>query len=365
MSRTVVRRVAKVIMITANLIVVVLFLLACISPYINPSKWWFSGFTGLIFPFLLLALIFFTILWLFARPRLALIPVITLLIGWKQISVIFAWHPRAGFSKEHPADVLRLVDWNVHGFNGADVSDVKRNIVHELSSSIIRLNPDVVCLQEFNTAESEDHIKPFLKDFPFYFFSDDVDGNRSYQSGCIIFSKYRIINSGRIKYPSQESLVFADIVRGNDTLRVYTTHLQSFKFGKTDYSNLAKIKNQEDEHLAASKSIYRKMKTAFNLRGGQADVAHDEIAKSPYPSIICGDFNDVPNSYTYFRIRGNRQDAFLKKSFGIGRSFIALSPTLRIDYILPTDHFEVKQFDMVDEDLSDHIMLVTDLVLKK
>jgi endonuclease/exonuclease/phosphatase family metal-dependent hydrolase len=73
----------------------------------------------------------------------------------------------------------------------------------------------------------------------------------------------------------------------------------------------------------------------------------------------------VPNSFTYFRIRGERQDAFLKKDFGIGRSFIALAPTLRIDYILPTLHFEVKQFDMVDEDLSDHIMLVTDLVLKK
>ena len=81
--------------------------------------------------------------------------------------------------------------------------------------------------------------------------------------------------------------------------------------------------------------------------------------------MICGDFNDVPSSFTYFRIKGGWQDAFLQRGFGIGRSFIALAPTLRIDYILPDNHFEVRQFDMIDEDLSDHIMLVSDIRLKK
>jgi endonuclease/exonuclease/phosphatase family metal-dependent hydrolase len=94
-------------------------------------------------------------------------------------------------------------------------------------------------------------------------------------------------------------------------------------------------------------------------------MVREELNKSPYPFIICGDFNDVPNSYTYFHIKGNSQDAFLKKGFAIGRTYIALAPTLRIDYILPSPEFEVKQFDMIDEDLSDHIMLVTDLILKK
>jgi endonuclease/exonuclease/phosphatase family metal-dependent hydrolase len=160
-------------------------------------------------------------------------------------------------------------------------------------------------------------------------------------------------------------MIYADILKGGDTIRIYTTHLQSFKFKKEDYTDLEKIKDQDDENLAASKSILRKMKLAFSRRGIQANMVRDEIDKSPYPSVICGDFNDVPNSYAYFHIRGERQDAFLKKSFGIGRSFIALAPTLRIDYILPDKRFEVKQFDMVDEDLSDHIMLVTDLLLKK
>jgi endonuclease/exonuclease/phosphatase family metal-dependent hydrolase len=81
--------------------------------------------------------------------------------------------------------------------------------------------------------------------------------------------------------------------------------------------------------------------------------------------IICGDFNDVPNSYTDFTIRNNWNDAFLQKGFGIGSSFISLAPTLRIDYILASAGFDIVTFDMIDEGLSDHVMLVSDVQLKK
>jgi endonuclease/exonuclease/phosphatase family metal-dependent hydrolase len=108
-----------------------------------------------------------------------------------------------------------------------------------------------------------------------------------------------------------------------------------------------------------------KMKRAYQKRGIQADMVQQAIAESPYPVVICGDFNDVPNSYTYFNIRGDMQDAFLKRDFGVGRTFISLAPTLRIDYILADKQFEIRQFDMVDEALSDHIMLLADIRLKK
>ena len=73
----------------------------------------------------------------------------------------------------------------------------------------------------------------------------------------------------------------------------------------------------------------------------------------------------MPNSYTYFTIRGNWNDAFLQKGFGIGTSFISLAPTLRIDYILASQAFDIVTFDMIDEGLSDHVMLVSDVQLKK
>ena len=112
-------------------------------------------------------------------------------------------------------------------------------------------------------------------------------------------------------------------------------------------------------------NIFKKMKLAFVRRGSQSNIVRSERDKSKYPTIICGDFNDVPNSYTYFNIKGDWQDAQLTKGFGIGGTFNSLAPTLRIDYILADNNFTIKQFDLVDEDLSDHIMLVTDLRVKK
>jgi len=54
------------------------------------------------------------------------------------------------------------------------------------------------------------------------------------------FSKFPMIDSGKTKFPVGESLIYADILKGEDTLRVFTTHLQSFKFNKEDYADIEK-----------------------------------------------------------------------------------------------------------------------------
>jgi endonuclease/exonuclease/phosphatase family metal-dependent hydrolase len=351
-------------------VIVTLWLISCLTPYLNPSKWWMIGFVGLIVPYLILGLIIFLIFWLFVKPKLALIPVVALLIGYQQLNVVFAWKPGPDVSENKPEKVLRVISWNVQSLNGNTKTRTAKQLARtELAESIQKLNADVVCLQEFNHTDGHqsesDNLSLFKSQYPYHFFSKDYERNGgSYQSGCIIFSKYPIIHQDKIKYPVAESLIYADIVKDDDTIRIFNTHLQSFKFKQADYSDLEKIKEQDDETLKASKNIIRKMRLAFKRRGVQAEIVRKAMDASPHKSLICGDFNDVPNSYTYFHIRGNYQDAFLKKGFGIGRTFISLASTLRIDYILPDPGFQVKMFDMIDEGLSDHIMLVADLQLK-
>jgi len=63
-------------------------------------------------------------------------------------------------------------------------------------------------------------------------------------------------------------------------------------------------------------------------------------------------------------VKGRMQDAFLKRGFGLGRTFSAISPTLRIDYIFADDHFGVDQFRRIVRNYSDHYMLVADIKLK-
>ena len=371
MAKSGIRKTSKTFVVILNVLIAILFLIACLSQLLNPSKYWWIGFLGILVPYFIFILFFYIIFWLIAKPKLALISVLSLLIGWQQIFVFFAFNYNARFEKTKEENNIRIVDWNVESFNGLTKNKItKRHIREDIAATIIELQPDIICLQEFNSANHSgvqaDNISLFAKDYPYHYFSKDYQrSNGAYSSGCIIFSKYRFIDSGRIKYRVAESLIYTDIVKATDTFRIYTTHLQSFKFNKEDYEGMEKIKEQDEEALVASKNIFIKMKLAFKRRGVQATTVSTAIKRSPYPSVVCGDFNDVPNSYTYFHIKGARQDVFLDKGLGIGRSFLALAPTLRIDYILPDQNFSIKQFDMVDEGLSDHIMLVSDLALKK
>lgn len=367
-----IRKFTKWFFISINILICVIFLMACLSPFLNPHDWAFTGFLSLAVPYLATLLILFVIFWLVVKPVRVFIPLITLLIGWKQLSVIWAWHPSKKFTEAKSDSTLRIITWNVRGMFGLSSSGYTQlQNRAQIAALINNYNADIVCLQEFNTSyratdPNWQNLDLFTPKCPYYFFARDTKYPH-FIGGTILFSKYPIIDSAKIKFPgaTAESLIYADIVKGKDTLRIFTTHLQSFQFNANDYQNLEKIKEQDKEAFKASENLYSKMKLAYLSRGTQADMVRNALDKSPYPSIICGDFNDVPNSYTYFHIRHNKQDAFLSASFGIGRSYNAIAPTLRIDYILSDDDFEIQQFDMIDEGLSDHHMLITDLSLKK
>jgi endonuclease/exonuclease/phosphatase family metal-dependent hydrolase len=160
-------------------------------------------------------------------------------------------------------------------------------------------------------------------------------------------------------------LIHADIKVNDDTIRIYTTHLQSLQFGKRDYERIGAIESVEDSLLNNSRTILSKIKKGVSNRSIQARIIKQVLGDCPYPMMFCADLNDVPDSYAYFTVRGNMQDAFLKKGFGIGRTFSALSPTLRIDYIFVDDHFRIKQFNRLVKNYSDHFMLLADVELKK
>lgn len=369
MAAGIVRRFIKRFFIVINSIVALLFLLSCLVPYLNPSTWWFMGFLGLMVPYLAMLLLFSVFFWLVIKPIISILPILTLLAGYKQLQVLFAVNRNQTFTEKKLPGNLRVVDWNIRSFEGMSTQkDKKRMDRMSVAELITSQNADIICLQEFNHSKMQDNLSLFSQKYPYHFFSVDFERKSSgYKAGSVIFSRYPIIDSLKTKFPGSlgESLISADILLNNDTIRVFTTHLQSFRFSKTDYEDLDEITHRDDKALDASLNIAQKMKLAFTRRGTQAKAVKEALNESPFPSFICGDFNDVPNSYTYAHIRGNWQDVFLKTSLGIGRTYTALAPTLRIDYILPDNHFTIHQFDMVDEGLSDHLMLVADISLEQ
>ena len=93
------------------------------------------------------------------------------------------------------------------------------------------------------------------------------------------------------------------------------------------------------QHIRESRKIIGKFKRGFLKRQEQADRIRAEIKKSPYPVIVTGDFNDVPNSYAYHTIGKGMNNAFVEKGGGLGRTFSGISPVLRIDNIFVDEKY--------------------------
>jgi endonuclease/exonuclease/phosphatase family metal-dependent hydrolase len=204
--------------------------------------------------------------------------------------------------------------------------------------------------------------------YPYYYFVPHYFRyKKAYRMGVVIFSRYPIRDSGIVTYKQNtaaDNLVYADIDVNGKLIRLMTTHLQSVRFNPVDYEGINKIKNTDDRDLEASKTILAKIIRAYRYRSGQAEQVREEIGRSPYPVVICGDFNDVPNSYTYFTIKGDLKDAFIAKGAGIGRTLRILGPTLRIDYILADEKLPVAGFTKFNVPYSDHYPIMADLSLK-
>jgi endonuclease/exonuclease/phosphatase family metal-dependent hydrolase len=365
------RSFAKRFIIILHSATVIIFLFACLAPYLHPSQWWFINMMGLGFALVFILLLLFILFWIIVKPRYALISLIPLIIGWKSISVFFAVNVPEKFNYNKSKESLRVASWNVARFTEWRRNNNKGSKTRLKMMELIKeQNADVLCLQEFFHSTDTiyynnlDYISKDLG-YPYYYFSWEGDGDLQWV-GQAIFSRFPIIDSGVVHYPRPglpETLLQADILFNHDTIRFYTTHLQSVQFRKEDYRRIDEITNQRDSLLENSKNIFSKLRRALLYRTRQADIAREITGNSPYPYVFAGDFNDVPNSYTYFTIRNDLQDAFLKKGFGIGRTYSALSPTLRIDYILATKEFSIEQFNRIIKNYSDHYLLVADVKL--
>ena len=373
------RSITRRLFIVLNIITVILFLLACANASLHPGRWWIIALLSLIFPLLLLLLVCFFLFGLFVSGwrRWSLLSLAALIIGWPNIHNFLAFHPGHPWHPVKDSAALRIMTWNVRSFD--EFTTKKKGASGhraKMMDFIAGQHPDVLCLEEFYYSQlppdscSIPYIQRRLQ-FPYYCFSRDyVHKEGKYGGGVIIFSRWPIIDTMLMRYSrtdgfrATESLIAADIQAGKDTIRVFATHLQSVLFRSKDFHDLSIIRNVDDSILMASKSIAKKLGYAFLRRAEQAEQVRAQLDKSPHPGIICGDFNDVPNSYTYAKIRDGWQDAFLKKGFGIGRTYMYISPTLRIDYILTSPAFSVLQCrTFFSLQLSDHNPVVADVKL--
>ena len=369
-----IKKFLRISFIGINIIAIIFYLLACLVPYINSGKSWFIAMLGLAFPLLLLVILIFLIYWLIRKSKWAYVCMAALLLSWKQISVMFSFHFTKKFEVAKSPATLRVLSWNLSSWGVSNRSDGKKaDYEEEMIDVIKKSNADVLCFQEYlyyKDSKYRDSIIPALKEsgYRYSYFAKTQYTYRIYKTTLLtamaVISKYPITDTAQFFYTDEafaEPIVHTDIKVNNQVVRIFNTHLQSVMFENSHYQILDNIKEDPlKASVTESKAIAYRLRNAYVKRAGQAELLQAKIKNSPYPVIVCGDFNDVPNSYSYFTVKGNLQDAFLRKGAGFGKTLRMLSPTLRIDYILADKKFTVQQFNKIEVPYSDHYPVMAD-----
>jgi endonuclease/exonuclease/phosphatase family metal-dependent hydrolase len=370
------KKFARISFITLNLLVILFYLLACLVPFLDGSRHWVIALLGLVFPLLFFILFAFLIYWMLRRSKWTFLCLATLLLGWQQLSVAFNLFSNKKFNTAKAPENLRVLTWNLSSWGESNRSDRKDNM-DSMVNVIKNANADVLCFQEYLYCKDKiyrDSIIPAFREsgYQYGYFAKVRYSGRLYKTtlltAVVIMSKYPIIDSAKFYYSEDhfaEPLIYADIRINDQVIRFFTTHLQSVSFQSDDYEALHNLKEPVNASVTKSRMLLWKLRSGYKERTLQAEILHNKIKESPYPVMLCGDFNDVPNSYTYFKVKGDLQDAFLKRGWGFGRTFRFLSPTLRIDYILADKKFAIKQYTELKFPYSDHYPVVADIDISK
>ena len=341
-----------------NFMAITVLLISYISVFIPPDKFWISSFFGLAFPFFVAANILFIVIWALFKTKFLFFSLIAVLAGWGFVNRYVQFS-----GKNTEKGGIKVVSYNVQNFPGKKVDEQKAS-ANKILEFLDKKNADIICIQEiklrnkkiFNIAEVVNR----LKSINHYHYASNGS-----TFGLATFTSYPVIKMGEIRYQNSPNMaIFTDVLMGTDTVRIFNVHLQSYNIDPRKYDIIDSPGIDEKKDIREIRAIGGKLKKAFNLRAGQVREIRQVIDETPYPVIICGDFNDTPVSYTYQVLRGDFKDAFVESGKGFVRTYIGKLPSYRIDNIFYSDAFESYNFNSENFRASDHLP-VSCLLIKK
>jgi endonuclease/exonuclease/phosphatase family metal-dependent hydrolase len=314
--------------------------------FISPDQFPYIGLFPFLIPFLLIFNIILFFVLALSFKRIAFFPLGILILGYKFFLITFQLHP-----KNESNEGLKVLTYNVHLFNYKKEPAGKTD--PNIFSWLAEHPADVKVIQEFYqdyTVQSKNALKILSNSGKLDYTYHLVEGNSKKRSyGMAIFSKYPIINDGVVfDNGNNNGAIFSDIRVGSDTIRIYNVHLESMAI-QTD-----SLSNYEN-----AKQIYRKTLGKLH-RGGlkraeQLNILTEHITYSPYPVILMGDLNEMPYSYTYFRLNERLKNAFELAGRGFGFTYNRILFFLRIDHIFSSPTLIPTYFNTHREvDYSDH-----------
>ena len=323
---------------------------------LSPVRFGVIALAGYAFPFFLLLTLGAIVVATLTCKRHLVVPVVSLLLAYHPVTLYVPWHAQ----QEEPEGALSVLSYNTHSWgsgNDIDVSEEENKdgiaVVRYLADS----DADIICLLESPlscsaTANIDSLLKP---KYPHYQCISDTS-----HAQLTVFSRFPIKKVEQIEHSASGngSTAYWLDVKGK-TVIVVNNHLQSTGLSieqREEFSNMVHGKDKPTKQ--ASKNIVKQLLAASRQRAPQAEAVASFVRchrAGGTPIIVCGDFNDIPQSYTHHTIAASLTDCYQATATGMGYSFSRYGMRVRIDNMLCTDNVTPYNF-YVDDTIraSDH-----------
>ena len=305
-----------------------------LNAYIPPKVFPLLNLLSLAFPFLMIANLLLCFFWIFSWRKRAFVFLL--------ISTLFLTPVRRWINYSEPKS--EKADFKVLTFNNK-YNDYG---LEEVKNYIKSFNADVIFLQESGYSGLGN--------------SDFEEMKYSLHNRRIsFFSKYQIVEQDTIPLIDKGKSVYADVIIKGKRIRFINVYLEPFQLHKS----MVKPTEDLEENGTKAKSLVRRFMPVFKKHEEQVQILKNFIEKSPYPVILAGDFNSVPNSYEYYTISGVLKDCFLESGTGLATSFHDYKIPIRIDYVFSSENLKSTYYQVDrSQKLSDHYPVLVKFSLK-
>ncbi|MDE6445977.1 MAG: endonuclease/exonuclease/phosphatase family protein [Alistipes sp.] len=327
-----------------------------VVPYVAPAKMGIFAVLALAAPAFYVVTVLLALYWII-RWRLGR-------AGWMLVLVVAGlfrmplfWKPQLGREyeeKRYDRTTFKVMTFNVRNFYDMEGGSSVDRVVALIDS----LRPDIVCLQEFNRrlAGRSERFAALTDKYEVAHFGLGEEA----EVRQMILSRSRMLRSGLVL--ASGASVWADVKVGDDTVRVFNSHLHStaIKAADNDYiTGHGFIGDTARE--TKFRSIAGRLRHTAALRAVQVDSIVGAMREARARRIVCGDFNDTPMSYAYRSMSRGLRDAFAECGEGYSYTYRGFFDMLRIDYVLATPHYGVLSYEVPEADCSDHYPVVVRL----
>ncbi len=337
---------ARILLRWANLLLILATLAAYSAPLFSPVNGWLPALFAVFFPWLLLANVLFVLGWALLRSRNAFFSLACILLGWGHVSSFLGLN--GSVSAPAQSLSLRVGSLNVHNLVDWEQPD-QWTKPERLLDLIRQSEADVFCFQEFASRKTREYVAVLREQSQLKY--------AFHQNGSLIVLSRFPIQNGREELFANRTNGFQeiDLQVGEQVVRLYNLHLQTNGISRDLEDWVAEQEEVESAtYFGRLAYLFRQYWSGAKVRARQVEQVAALVESSPHPVIACGDFNDVPLSWTYRRMTRKLTDGFRQRGFGLGTTYSGLLPALRIDYILADPSMRVLSYQTAKAPFSDH-----------